>query len=195
MPSRRIIRLPEAAASPRSGHTDLRNPWRFSFDARTGDLYIGDVGQNIWEEVDYLKAGSAGGANFGWSLMEGNHPYRKQGDIPGGLINPITEYDHNSGCSITGGYVYRGQTMPEWQGVYLFGDYCRGTIWGLLKTSSGVEVKQVAKINGNISSFGVDAHRRNLRVGTQRWSHLQTCRSPVKTKPVKFDWTKAYSGL
>jgi glucose/arabinose dehydrogenase len=134
----------------------LRNPWRFSFDTGTGDLYIGDVGQNLWEEVDYLPAGSAGGANFGWSLMEGNHPYRPQGDVPGNLVYPISEYDHNSGCSITGGYVYRGYAMPEWQGVYLFGDYCRGTVWGLIKTTTGVEVKNVSKINGNISSFGVD---------------------------------------
>jgi hypothetical protein len=73
------------------------------------------------------------------------------------LILPIAEYDHNSGCSITGGYVYRGQVLPEWQGVYFFGDFCRGTIWGLLKSATAQEVKVVSKINGNISSFGVDA--------------------------------------
>jgi glucose/arabinose dehydrogenase len=134
----------------------LRNPWRFSFDARSGDLYIADVGQDLWEEVDFLPAGAAGGANFGWNLMEGNHPYRNQIDLPSNLIYPITEYDHNSGCSIIGGFVYRGQSLPAWQGVYLFGDYCRGTVWGLLKTSVGVEVKQLSMISGTISSFGMD---------------------------------------
>lgn len=134
----------------------LRNPWRFSFDARSGDLYIADVGQDLWEEVDFLPAGAAGGANFGWNLMEGNHPYRNQIDLPSNLIYPITEYDHNSGCSIIGGFVYRGQSLPAWQGIYLFGDYCRGTVWGLLKTSVGVEVKQFSMISGTISSFGLD---------------------------------------
>jgi glucose/arabinose dehydrogenase len=134
----------------------LRNPWRFSFDPRKGDLYIGDVGQDLWEEVDYLPVGSTGGTNFGWSFMEGNHPYRLQGDIPGNLIAPITEYDHNSGCSITGGSVYRGQALPDWQGVYFYADFCQGTVWGLLKSETGVQVKQIFRIPGNISSFGVD---------------------------------------
>jgi glucose/arabinose dehydrogenase len=145
------------SGSPEIWAYGLRNPWRFSFDARKGDLYIGDVGQNIWEEVDFLPAGSPAGANFGWSLMEGSHPFRGQGDAAANLILPIAEYDHNSGCSITGGYVYRGQVLPEWQGVYFFGDFCRGTIWGLLKSATAQEVKVVSKINGNISSFGVDA--------------------------------------
>ncbi|HEX7556927.1 MAG TPA: PQQ-dependent sugar dehydrogenase, partial [Leptolinea sp.] len=136
----------------------LRNPWRFTFDNSTGDLYIADVGQDLWEEVDFLKAGSAGGSNFGWSIKEGNHPYKPQEPDPGNLVYPITEYDHNSGCSITGGYVYRGFALPAWQGVYIFGDYCQGTIWGLLQTSSGTTVKQMDKINGSISSFGIDGY-------------------------------------
>src|SRR5512133_435771 len=136
----------------------LRNPWRFSFDSATGDLWIADVGQKLWEEVDFLPAGSAGGVNFGWNIMEGSHPYRPGSTNPGNLQNPICEYDHNTGCSITGGFVYHGQSLPEWQGVYVFGDFCQGTIFGLLRTPSGIDVKQVDKINGNISSFGVDGN-------------------------------------
>jgi glucose/arabinose dehydrogenase len=147
----------KGGGSPEIWAYGLRNPWRFSFDSSNGALYIGDVGQNIWEEVDYLPAGTPGGVNFGWSQMEGNHPYRDLGVSSTNLVPPISEYDHNSGCSITGGYVYRGKALPEWHGVYLFSDYCRGTIWGLLQSASGNSVKVVAKINGNISSFGVDS--------------------------------------
>jgi glucose/arabinose dehydrogenase len=136
----------------------LRNPWRFSFDPATGDLWIGDVGQKLWEEVDFLLAGSFGGVNFGWNIMEGSHPYQSGSSNPGNLQNPIFEYDHKTGCSITGGFVYRGQILPEWQGVYVFGDYCQGTIFGLIRTPSEIEVKQVGKINGTISSFGVDGN-------------------------------------
>ncbi|MBI3152691.1 MAG: PQQ-dependent sugar dehydrogenase, partial [Chloroflexi bacterium] len=102
----------------------LRNPWRISFDRVTGDLWIGDVGQGDWEEIDYLPAGSPGGANFGWSIMEGNHGY--DGNARPGLILPVAEYNHSEGgCSVTGGYVYRG-AMPEWDGIYLYADYCSG---------------------------------------------------------------------
>jgi glucose/arabinose dehydrogenase len=135
----------------------LRNPWRFSFDMGTGDLYIADVGQNIWEEIDYLPAGSAGGVNFGWSYREAAHPYA--GSPPAGLtlVDPIYEYDHNQGCSVTGGMVYRGQAMPEWQGIYIFGDYCRGTVWGLLRDGAGIwQAKTLFETGANISAFGLD---------------------------------------
>jgi glucose/arabinose dehydrogenase len=135
----------------------LRNPWRFSFDALTGDLYIGDVGQNQWEEVDFLEAGSPGGANFGWSYREGLHPY--QGIPADGLklTEPVAEYDHSLGCSITGGEVYRGMNLVEWQGVYLYGDYCNGNLWGLLHTPDGTWQNQLLFSTGySISSFGVD---------------------------------------
>ena len=106
----------------------LRNPWRISFDRLTGDLYIGDVGQGQWEEIDYLPAGSQGGANFGWSIMEGGHGY--DGLAQPDMLLPAAEYSHaEGGCSVTGGYVYRG-AMPEWNGIYLYGDYCRGIVWG-----------------------------------------------------------------
>jgi glucose/arabinose dehydrogenase len=135
----------------------LRNPWRFSFDVLTGDLYIGDVGQGEWEEVDYLAAGSSGGANFGWDYREGAHPY--EGEPPGDLIltDPVVEYSHALGCSITGGVVYRGVNLTAWQGVYLYGDYCSGNVWGLLRDPAGAWQNQLMFQTGiPISSFGVD---------------------------------------
>jgi len=136
----------------------LRNPWRFSFDRATGDFYIGDVGQNRWEEIDYLPAHSPGGANFGWDFFEGSHPY--EGSPPPGSeqwVFPAAEYGHDQGCSVTGGVVYRGGQLPAWQGVYLFGDYCSGYIWGLIP--KGEEVWQLERLfesSVSITSFGED---------------------------------------
>ncbi len=133
----------------------LRNPWRFSFDRQTGDLYIGDVGQNQWEEVNFLPAGSTGGANFGWNYKEGTHTY--QGTAPADLVDPVFEYDHSLGCSISGGVVYRGSQLPEWQGVYLFGDYCSGNVWGLISTSAAEWQSSLLYSGlGNITAFGED---------------------------------------
>jgi glucose/arabinose dehydrogenase len=136
----------------------LRNPWRFSFDRLTGDLYIGDVGQNLWEEIDFLPAGSPGGTNFGWNYMEGFHPYGDRTPPQGlTLTPPVAEYSHEFGCAVTGGYVYRGKQLPEWQGVYLFGDYCSGIVWGLLRSADGTwQQKQLYQNVGRISSFGED---------------------------------------
>lgn len=135
----------------------LRNPWRFSFDRATGDLYIADVGQNIWEEINYLPTGSPGGANLGWDLREGAHPF--EGSVPDGvqLVEPVAEYQHPVGCSVTGGYVYRGQALPEFQGVYLYSDFCSGKVWGLLRLPDGSWQNQVLFETGlNVSSFGID---------------------------------------
>src|SRR5262249_34364927 len=107
----------------------LRNPWRFTFDAQTGDLWIGDVGQNQWEEVDFEPADSPGGLNYGWNVMEGTHPYKGQAPAGVTLTPPIFEYPHDQGIAVTGGYVYRGTAIPELQGVYLFSDWAYGTIW------------------------------------------------------------------
>ena len=109
----------------------LRNPWRYSFDRETSDLWIGDVGQSSWEEIDFQPAASSGGENYGWRLMEGSHCYNPPVDCDDGtLTHPIYEYDHESGrCSVTGGYVYRGAALPELQGQYFFGDFCTGEIW------------------------------------------------------------------
>lgn len=132
----------------------LRNPWRMSFDRVTGDLYVADVGQNTWEEIDFLPAGSPGGANFGWSYREGAHNY--EGNAPAGLIEPVAEYSHaEGGCSVTGGYVYRG-SMSEWQGIYLYGDYCSGLIWGLIRSGAGWQNQLLFEAGVTITSFGQD---------------------------------------
>jgi glucose/arabinose dehydrogenase len=132
----------------------LRNPWRFSFDKATGDLYIGDVGQNQWEEIDFLPAGSPGGANFGWDHREGAHDF--EGGGPEGMIDPVAEYSHpEGGCSVTGGFVYRG-SMPEWNGIYLYGDYCTGMIWGLINTDGGWQNQLLFDVDVTITSFGQD---------------------------------------
>ncbi len=132
----------------------LRNPWRFAFDL-DGTLYIADVGQNKWEEVNVLPAGAPPGANFGWNLWEGNHPYHSN-PPEDGFIFPVAEYGHHQGCSVTGGVVYRG-SMSEWQGIYFFGDYCTGRIWGLLRTPQGWQMQSLFDTHANISTFGRDA--------------------------------------
>jgi glucose/arabinose dehydrogenase len=136
----------------------LRNPWRFSFDRQTGDLYIGDVGQDQWEEIDFLPAGTPGGTNFAWNYFEGLHPYSGQTPPSGTVIvDPVAEYSHDLGCSVTGGFVYRGQALPEWQGIYLYGDYCSGLVWGLYRTAQGDwQSSQVFDSLGPITSFGED---------------------------------------
>lgn len=132
----------------------LRNPWRISFDKLTGDLYIADVGQGKWEEIDFLPAGSPGGANFGWDLREGAHDYEGGGSAD--LIDPIAEYSHQEGgCSVTGGYVYRG-SMREWNGIYLYGDYCTGLIWGLIRSGDSWQKQLLFQVNERITSFGQD---------------------------------------
>jgi glucose/arabinose dehydrogenase len=136
----------------------LRNPWRFSFDRATGDLYIGDVGQGQWEEIDFLPAGTPGGANFGWRLREGAHPYANDPQPESTLVEPVFEYNHSQGCSVTGGVVYRGQALPEMNGVYLLGDYCSGLVWGIVKSGAPEWDGQVLWETGySITSFGEDA--------------------------------------
>jgi glucose/arabinose dehydrogenase len=108
----------------------VRNPWRYSFDSETGDMYMGDVGQNEWEEINFQPGSSSGGENYGWRLKEATHCYDPPTNCdPGGLTDPITEYDHGPECSITGGYVYRGCAIPDLQGTYFYADYCSNKIW------------------------------------------------------------------
>lgn len=108
----------------------FRNPYRWSFDRDTGDLYIGDVGQRLWEEIDYQPASSPGGENYGWRLMEGNHCYEPpEGCNPDTLVTPIHEYQHIYNCAVIGGYVYRGKAIPMLRGTYFFADYCTARIW------------------------------------------------------------------
>ena len=110
----------------------VRNPWRFSFDRANGDLWIGDVGQNEWEEIDQLQAAAGGGrgANLGWNEVEATHPF-EGGSNPDGGVLPVFEYSHDEGCSVTGGVVYRGAAIPGLGGAYLFSDYCQGDVRGL----------------------------------------------------------------
>jgi glucose/arabinose dehydrogenase len=133
----------------------LRNPWRISFDSRTGDLYIGDVGQNQWEEIDFLPAGATGDLNFGWDYYEGNHGFEGVPPQDARFIPPVAEYDHSQGCSVTGGHVYRG-AFPDWQGIYLFADYCRGTVWGLLRSDEGWVTRILFETGVTVTSFGQD---------------------------------------
>ena len=128
----------------------LRNPWRFSFDRGTWEMYIGDVGQNAWEEVDRQPAGSAGGENYGWDLFEATHCSAGCSSIT--PVAPIAEYSHGSGCSVTGGYVYRGTRQPSMVGTYLFSDYCSGTVW--TPVAGSVTPLPLAETGLGVSSFG-----------------------------------------
>jgi glucose/arabinose dehydrogenase len=138
----------------------LRNPWRWSFDRATGDLWIGDVGQSRWEEVDRsrLASGAGKGMNFGWRVMEGNHCYKPaSGCNRAGKVKPLAEYSHTYGCSITGGYVYRGSQVASLRGYYVFGDYCSGRIWTLPHAASRPADERLLMNTGHtISSFGED---------------------------------------
>ena len=161
----KILRLDVDSAEPYAVPADnpfgnevwaygLRNPWRFSFDKSTGDLYIGDVGQNAWEEIDFLPAGSPGGTNFGWNFREGAHDYKGGG--PAGMVEPVAEYSHqDGGCSVTGGYVYRG-SMAEWNGIYLYADYCKGLMWGLINSNGTWQSQPLFDLDVTITSFGQD---------------------------------------
>jgi uncharacterized protein (TIGR03437 family) len=134
----------------------LRNPWRFSFDRSNNDLWIADVGQDAYEEVDYQPAGDRGGENYGWNLMEGMHCYQ-QGCSQQGLTLPILEYSHAGGnCSIIGGFVYRGHGSPGERGVYFFGDFCTGIIWGGEHQGTTWVQRQLLAPNFNITTFGED---------------------------------------
>jgi hypothetical protein len=122
----------------------------------TGDLYIGDVGQNSWEEVDFQPADSPGGLNYGWNIREGIHPFAS--DHIQGLTDPIAEYRQDGNCSITGGFALRSPSLPAWDGIYLFGDYCTGTVWGLLRTANETwEMESLFQSGARISSFGEDS--------------------------------------
>jgi glucose/arabinose dehydrogenase len=136
----------------------LRNPWRFSFDRANGDLYIADVGQGSWEEIDYRARADIGRlANFGWKAYEGRAGYSNTPLGPGTLVMPIAVYNHGEGCSVTGGYVYRGRSIPAATGRYFYGDYCSGNVWSL-KVESGraVDVRKEPFKVGTLTTFGED---------------------------------------
>ncbi len=147
----------DPAARPETWLSGLRNPWRIRFDPETGDLWIGDVGQGSWEEVDVARAG-VGGLDFGWNVMEGTHCFAPDsGCDPAGLTLPVTEYGHDLGCSITGGTVYRGSAWPALTGAYVFSDYCSGRFWSIRADAVGtVEPAVVLESGRSISAIAVD---------------------------------------
>ena len=137
----------------------LRNPWRFSFDRLTGDLYIADVGQNVREEVDVAPAGGSGGENYGWRLMEASICYNPQNCSTTGLTLPVLDYTHADGCSITGGYVYRGQAIPDLQGTYFYSDYCQGWVKSFRYAGGRATTLRgwpQLDPHGSVTSFGED---------------------------------------
>ncbi len=133
----------------------LRNPWKFSFDRKTGDLWIADVGQDRWEEINRIPAG-VGGKNLGWNNREGRHPFRGASESTPDLWDPVWEYDHREGCSVTGGFVYRGRAIPDLYGWYVFGDFCSGKIWALCADCDTLRVRLLKDTQLRISSFGED---------------------------------------
>ena len=147
----------QAGARPEIWDYGLRNPWRFSFDTATGDLWIGDVGQSAWEEIDLEPAGSPGGSNFGWDRLEGTHPF--EGTAVPGSIPPIYEYAHGDGsCAVTGGYVYRGERIPDLAGAYVFGDYCRGVLEAFVpRDGRATQARALGPRVDALASFGQDA--------------------------------------
>ena len=143
-----------AGARPEIWSIGLRNPWRFNFDRETGDLWIADVGQGDWEEVDVVRASDGGGrgTNFGWSALEGTHTYNDDQSADG-TTPPIYEYSHGEGCSISGGTVYRGEAILSLRGWYLFGDYCNGKVYGLLPVPGGAPIVLTLGNVGSVSAI------------------------------------------
>jgi glucose/arabinose dehydrogenase len=144
----------------------LRNPWRFSFDRETDDLWIGDVGQNAWEEIDLMPAGQGAGANYGWARFEGSQPF--DGDPPPDAVMPIFEYPNpDQGCSVTGGFVYRGEAIPDLRGAYVFADYCAGALRALQQQNGELVAERFLDVSAaNIAAFGED-HDGELYVLSQ----------------------------
>jgi len=142
-------------AKPEIWAFGLRNPWRFSFDPPTGDLWIGDVGQDQWEEIDHVAAGSKGGLDFGWPLYEGNDLFKATSKQPG-FVWPVFAYTHREGISVTGGYVYRGSAYPGMQGMYVFGDYGSGNIWTIRRNGTKWSEHLARTTFYKISTFGAD---------------------------------------
>ena len=134
----------------------LRNPWGFSFDSQTGDLYIGDVGELQYEEINYQPASSAGGENYGWSIMEGLHCFKTNSCSSENLILPVAEYDHSHGCAVVGGLVYHGLRFPHMQGIFFYADFCTGQIWGLRREGNGWNNALLLDAPFQISSIGED---------------------------------------
>ena len=168
----------------------LRNPWRFSFDRSTGDLFIGDVGQNIEEEIDFQPASDAGGNNYGWHILEGNFCYSPASNCtpPSHYVAPVAVYDHGNndsfGCSVTGGYVDRDPSSPSLNGVYFYGDYCSGKLLGLVHNSNNTWTSRlIIDTPYNISSFGQDEQGGLYLADRVSGRIIQISQVPVITAP------------
>jgi glucose/arabinose dehydrogenase len=182
----------DTSGAPEVWSGGLRNPWRFSFDRQTGDLYIADVGQDTWEEVNVASAanGRGKGSNYGWNRTEGTHCYPP--DLSDacnktGLVPPVTDYLHAFGaCSITGGYVYRAPTVPALQGFYLYGDFCGGFVKAFKFTGSGInnqrDLSSLLSPGGQMSSFGEDA-KGDLYIMTLDGPVYRVVANPDTTAP------------
>jgi glucose/arabinose dehydrogenase len=153
------IDVNRAGAPRRIVGNGLRNPWRYSFDRRTDDLYIGDVGQGSLEEIDYLPRARLGTLqNYGWPLFEGRARFKEAEQGPGRLVEPVAQYDRDGGCSVTGGVVYRGTQVRGYAGRYLYGDYCSGIIWSLkIVSGRATELRQESFQAEGLTSFGEDS--------------------------------------
>jgi glucose/arabinose dehydrogenase len=159
-----ILRLDPRKRHPAAGMYayGLRNPWRFSFDRKTGGMWIGDVGQDTFEEVDHLRHGAAAGTNFGWSFYEGRSVFKNQPIDRSRLRFPVAVYRHSvagsDNCSITGGYVYRGSAIPRLRGEYLYADFCSGRIWKIPSAGGHPRLTNMSFKASSISSFGEGSH-------------------------------------
>ena len=172
-----------AGGRPEIFASGVRNPWRFSFDRETGALWLADVGQNKWEEIDLVTRGG----NYGWRIMEGKHCFLSERDCHiEGLIMPVFEYGHDQGrCAVTGGYVYRGRNLPALQGSYLFGDYCSGELFAVpigSGVAAGSEPHVLRKSGMKISSFGED-EAGEVYVVDHRGSLYRLGPSPAPARP------------
>jgi glucose/arabinose dehydrogenase len=184
-PSNPFFNNPDPSIKKEIWAYGLRNPWRFSFDGLTGDLYIGDVGQNIQEEVDFQPAASTGGENYGWRILEGNLCYNSTNCTPPlNYVSPIKVYAHgvnNSiGCAVTGGYVYRGSNFPSLVGAYLYGDFCSGRLWGLRKDINNEWISTfITDTDYLISSFGEDEQGELYLTDYASGSVIHIAKAPV----------------
>jgi glucose/arabinose dehydrogenase len=152
------VNVNRPGAKPQISALGLRNPWRFSFDRATGDLYIGDVGQNRWEEIDYLPRRSPGLENFGWDVYEGRARHESNPLSRGRLIAPIAVYENGDNCSVTGGFVYRGTRVGAAKGRYFYGDYCTGNVWSLkVVRGKATSLRREPFRVRSLTSFGEDA--------------------------------------
>lgn len=148
----------------------LRNPWSFSIDPDSGDLFIGDVGEKTWEEVNFLAADQSEAANFGWPYFEGNHAFFDAPPDPLLLSYPVAEYEHlGARCAVTGGALYGGEKYPAWQGIFLYADFCSGEIFGLFRDSDGQwKTEDLFNLPINVTSIGVDEEGEIYAIGFRR---------------------------